>query len=206
MRSLLLLALLALPQNTAPAPAPASTAGTPLAHEWIPVLGDVRIDALGPLQLRITVAGEKPRSFDLDLEGLKPGARVREAHATHFVDANGIALAIAIEQGAATSYHYLLSFPMAEGSGRIPLAPDGRAGGWYFSPALFTSTDTPYRIAEIHCPGGDGFEIAFRRGWPSGVGSAVSKLQVDEKLYFNTCMGAPGAGVLVDVTSVQTVR
>jgi hypothetical protein len=204
MRFLLLFALLVPPQAPSPTPGPAAAA-TPLAREWVPDVGELRVDALGPLQLRVAVLGERPRTLDIDLEGFAPDARVLAARATSFMETE-VVLALAVGSSRTTSYHYLLRRP-AEGEqevARVRLAPGASQHAWGLSPALFESEGEPYRLVDLHNVGGDTIEITFRRGFPQAVrfGGGPDAIDVDEKLYYDVCPSPLKVfGRLYEVTS-----
>ncbi len=205
MRPLLALALLPLLQNPAPAPragAPADPAA--LARTWIPALGEVRVDALGGTRLRVAILGEDPRTVELELEGFAAGARIRAAAAGDFLGTD-VALALALEQGDTLTYHFLVHRPIEASPELVRVSSGATRDHWYLSPALFESTGDPYRIVDLHCPGGDALEITYRRGFPR-ISGLPRPIEVDEKLYFDACPGAPPAGVLLDVGELQPVR
>ena len=159
----------------------------PLAEAQIGDLGRVSVSVPGERALSVKVerAGSvREQRFELD--ALPAGARVRAA--TLGAWQNGVAVGLAIEEGSSTTYRYLISDkaparPLALTSAELV----DRNEGWCMSKPLFASTGSPYRIVEVHCPGGDALEMTFRRGWPS---LHAAEPELDEKVFFDNCPGA----------------
>lgn len=175
----------------------------------------VSVSVTAPRTLRFSTQREAgPQSLDLDLTALPENAHVVAAQLGAFAD-HGLAAALAIETGSGTEYRWLYTLGdplqgqlLAPGPGTRP-APNA----WALSGPLFTSTGAPYRLVDIHNPGGDSLELTFRRGELKGVRQPqpASGFALDERVVHDVCpiafhAGLTGPSVAVDVESVAAVK
>jgi hypothetical protein len=152
----------------------------------------------------VSVTVEQPRALrfhaqretglvthDLDLSSLPPDSSVVSAQLGAFSE-HGLAVALAIATDAGTEYRWLFTLgdPLAgELLARGPIAKPGpeTMNGWTLSGPLFTSSGAPYRLVDIHNPGGDSLELTFRRGELQGVREGGGSLSLDERIVHDTC-------------------
>jgi hypothetical protein len=167
----------------------------------------VSVGVLSERTLRFsTERGGASAHHDLELDALPEGARLLAVQLGAFVD-KGLAALLAIESGTDVQYRYLftpgdpLRGELVAGDafaamGAVPENP------WSLSEPLFTSSGEPYRLVEIHNPGGDSLEMTFRRGSMQGIRDRSVALGVDERIIHDVC---PTAGELAPWRSTSTV-
>jgi hypothetical protein len=171
-------------------PSPKSSAPTILDQRYLPGLGHVTLSG-GGHRLRLEIGdGTSARSQEFEIDDLPENAKILSAAVGSFVR-EGMVAALAIGEGETTSYHLLLSAHTTTSAETIRSAGfSAAAPEWSLTRAVFVSSGEPYRIAEIHDPGGDALEITFRRGWPQldQAGGLV-----DEKILYSS-HGLAGVG------------
>ncbi|HEX5012105.1 MAG TPA: hypothetical protein VFY71_17090 [Planctomycetota bacterium] len=176
----------------------------------------VTVSVGAPRTLRISAQREAGlQTFDLDLAALPEDARVVAAQLGAFGD-HGLAAALAIETAAGTEYRWLYTFGDPLQGRLLAPGPDARPSpetidDWTLSGPLFTSTGTPYRLVDIHNPGGDSLELTFRRGELQGVRSSSGEYALDERVVHDVCpmgfrLGMRSTGVAVSVERVVAVK
>jgi hypothetical protein len=155
------------------------------------------------------------QTLDLDLAPLPADARVIAAQLGAFGD-HGLAAALAIETGGATEYRWLYTSGdplqgrlLATGADGLPAKHS--ANDWTLSGALFSSTGAPYRLVDVHNPGGDSLELTFRRGELKNVRQPSAGLGLDERVLHDFCpmdpgMGLSGSSVTVGVERVVAMK
>jgi hypothetical protein len=189
-------------QNATPtAPQPQSQI---LDSRWIPDIGNVQLSSPGGPRLEVIVRelGGTEAIKQPMLDPLPADARIIEASASRYFGDQGLAIAVVVEHRGTVTYHFLSTPRLLPVS--TPRAPDEPVWrGWVFTDPIFTSTDEPYRIVDVHGGASDAIEITFRRGfkWSKGV--------LDEKIYVHVCPGLRdpfvAGGTLYDVLGVQPV-
>ena len=176
----------------------------------------VTVSVGSPRSLRFSAQRDTgPQTLDLDLAPLPDDARVIAAQLGAFGD-HGLAAALAIETGSGTEYRWLYTTGdplqgrlLAPGPGE--LAAKKSANDWTLSGALFSSTGAPYRLVDVHNPGGDSLELTFRRGELHNVRQPSRGLGLDERVLHDVCpmgagMGFSGSSTTVDVEHVVAVK
>ena len=145
----------------------------------------VTIEAPNRLRLHAQrVQGEV--THDLDLAGLPSESRLVGAQLGAYGD-RGLALALALEVAAGTEYRWLFTLgdPL---DGQVLEPPQTNANvGWTLSGPLFASSGEPYRLVDIHNPGGDSLELTFRRGALRGVRERAAGFSIDERIVHDVC-------------------
>ena len=176
----------------------------------------VSVTVEAPRALRFAIPGESgPQTHDVELTTLPEDARVVAARLGAFGE-QGLAAALTIETGAGTEYRWLYtaSDPLR---GAVfarsfdQQTPTQKFDHWSLSGPLFHSTGTPYRLVDIHNPGGDSLELTFRRGELQNVRQRSHGLALDERVLHDVCpvplvQGASGSSVAVDVERVVEVK
>ena len=200
------LALLAALALLAPQP-PADTRPAPHA---VAVTRAGKVVSVGiPSERRLRFGMEREGTLahhDLDLDALPENARLLTAQLGAFGD-EGLAVLLAIESGAEVQYRYLFT-PGDPLRGELVAGDAFAAAGagpenpWSLSEPLFTSSGEPYRLVEIHNPGGDSLEMTFRRGSLQGVRDRSAALGVDERIIHDVC---PMSGALQPGRSTSAV-
>ncbi len=175
---------LALAQQPAP---------TVLDQRSLPALGQVTLRGEGHRMRLELVLADSRRSQDFELDDLPVTARILSGKVCSFVR-DGIVIAFSIGEGESTSYHLLLSPKAPTRADPIRIsdlsAPErgwpstDSMPAWSLTRAIFVSTGEPYRILDMHDPGGDSLEITFRRGWPK---LGAPDMRMDEKILFDPC-------------------
>ena len=170
---------------------------------WAPGLGRVEVRRAGEAKLSLEIDGPTGATRrELDLATLPEGQRVIEARVSGFMD-SGLVLALAIEEGDQRSYRFALTRELAPAV-EAETAGSTTAGvtSWWLSQPIFSDPGAPYRIVDVHNPGGDSLEITFRRGFFRLDRSRAA--QLDELVFVDTCPSAimvlqPGRAELLRV-------
>ena len=171
---------------------------------WTHGLGRVEVQRIGGHQLLIEIAGRTgPTRRELDLATLPEGHRVIEVRGSGYMD-SGLVLALTIEEGNQRSYRFAVTRDLAPALNTETVGSTITGlTSWWLSQPIFSDAGAPYRIVEVHNPGGDSLEITFRRGFVQLDRSRDP--QMDELVFVDTCPSAiqvlqPGRAELLRVT------
>jgi hypothetical protein len=192
MKFVILVAGAALIAWTLHVPAPPSAATRPVDATVTRDGHVVSVTIESPRGLRFHAQRESGEvRHDLDLSSLPPESRVVSAQLGAFGE-HGLAVALAIASDAGTEYRWLFTpgDPLAGellAPGHLANTGPERSSGWTLSGPLFTSSGEPYRLVDIHNPGGDSLELTFRRGELQGVREGAGSLSLDERIVHDTC-------------------
>ena len=169
--------LIQVPPNARAAEAPADVC-------WSPGLGRIELRGTSERKLRLEIDGPTGKSQrELELASLPEGQRVIEAKVSGFTQ-SGLVLALTIEEGNQRSYRFALTRELAPGP--VAETASSKPAGvtsWWLSQPIFSDAGAPYRIIDVHNPGGDTLEITFRRGFVQLEGSKVLSNTVSTTNY-----------------------
>ena len=157
---------------------------------WARGLGRVEVQRTGERKLCIEIDGTAGATRrELDLATLPEGQRVIEVRASGYTD-SGLVLALTIEEGEQRSYRFALTRELAPAlEAETAASTAASPTSWWLSPPIFSDPGAPYRIVDVHNPGGDSLEITFRRGTVPLARSHGARL--DELVFVDTCPGSP---------------
>ncbi len=162
---------------------------------WAPGLGRVEIFRIGGRNLRLEIEGPAGATRrELELATLPADRQVIQARVAAFME-SGLVLALVVEEGDRRSYRFALTRELAPDrpTEEVQSAPSAELTTWWLSEPIFSDAGAPYRIVDLHNPGGDSLEITFRRGSiPLG---RMQESSLDELVFVDSCPG-PEAAVL----------
>lgn len=149
--------------------------------------GGLSVSARGDRDLAVRVGDRVVRP---PLGRLPDGARVVAARIAPY--RGGVALGLVVRSGGEHTYHLLHD------------GTDGRS--WILSDPIFRDGGEPFRVVDVHNPGGDTLQLTFHRGHLRIGGSGL-----EAKVYTDTCplftsVGVKGRTELVDLDIARPGR
>lgn len=140
----------------------------------------------------------------LTLDTLPQGARLHTVDAAPLLE-SGTVVAVVVQFEDGYEYRYLCRREAGAWGARTVTDDWQASGGWWLTQPLFRERGEAHCFVEVHSPGGDAFEITFRRGWPSVRGEEV---RLDEVIVTDECASATSSSTSpwVHVIGVQGRR